>query len=193
MSPVAVRSRRGRPGLSIPLVLVLLTVAGLGMMAAATYRQSVTRNLAALVRGSRAVRVAEAALAEVAQRRRLEEVFRDGGLRTQLAQAFQGGSLEAGVLTPAPVAFAVDPAATRASYQADDTLEITPVQVVPLYYFPDRQAQKGVFRFLAEVAVEGGGRRIAKRIAHDFEVTLFANGPDLRFLISPAPKRRLYP
>ena len=182
-----------RAGLSIPIVVTLLAVVGMGLLAAAAFRQSVSRNLAALVRGARAVSVAEAAIAEVASRERLEAVFADPGARAQLAAALQGGTLEAGVLTPQPTAFEVAAGVVAEAYQDDPTLELDPVRVLPLFYYPDRQAQKGVLRFLATSRAVASGRTVEKQVAHDYEFTMYRDGEVLRFLLARAPLRRMYP
>lgn len=182
-----------RRGLSIPIVVTLLAVVGMGLLAAAVFRQNVSRNLAALVRGARAVSVAEAAIAEVASRERLEAVFADPGARAQLAAALAGGTLAGGVLTPQPTAFEVAAGVVAEAYAADPSLELDAVRVLPLFYLPDPEAQKGVLRFLAVARAVAGDRTLEKQVAHDYEFTMYRDGDRLRFLLARAPIRRMYP
>lgn len=182
---------RARSGLAVPLVLVLLAVAGVGLMAVARYRSSVTRQIDGLVQASRLVDAAEAALSEAASGRRLNAMLTDATQQQAFVDAFQQGTFQGGVLIPAPLDFVVEPDAVRSYLAADGTVTLGSVRVRPVRYLPG--VNRGTLRMVVEVEVRGALRSFHRSLAHDYEFSVVATTTGFGLRIARDPRTRMYP
>lgn len=196
--------RRRRGGISLALVVTMVTIVFLGLSATSFFRRSVTRQLASLLYSLQIVDIAEAAINEVAQREKLDEYFRQPGKVDALAQAFKNGNYQGGVLFPpgaapgdtrAPVFLEIEPTAVKARFQDDERIRVGDVKMIPLQYRPTKARQVGLLRFVVGVSLEDGPRTFAKKVGADYEYSVFKDPAtnELRFLLSLAPKAKVYP
>lgn len=184
-------SRRSRAGLAVPLVLVMLAIAGVGMMAIGRYRSSVTRQIDGLVQASRLVDAASAALSEAASGRRLNAMLADATQQQAFVQAFQQGTYQGGVLIPAPLDFLVEPDTVRSYLGADGTVTLGAVRVRPVRYLPG--TNRGILRMAVEAEVRGAVRTYRRSLAHDYEFSVVPTTAGFVLRIARDPRTRMYP
>jgi hypothetical protein len=173
----------------------MVAIIFLGMAATSTFRRNVTRQLQTLLHHMLIVDVAESAIAEVAQQEKLVEAFRDPTRLDALRRAFREGEYKGGVLFPAEIPIAIEPAAIKQRYSVDERVRIGDVELIPLQYKPNPMRQTGLMRFQVGVTMKEGKREFARKVAADYEFSVF-EGDDpgtLQFLLSRAPMAKVYP
>lgn len=181
--------------ISLAIVVTLVSIIFLGIAATSTFRRSVTRQLQTLLFSLQIVDVAEAAITEVAQREKLLDHFNKEANKQLLAKAFREGEYRGGVVFPAKVGLEIEPKAIKERFKMDPRISIGNVQVIPLQYRVKRSQPVGTMRFLVGVTLSQGRQVFAKKVAADYEYTIF-EGDDpgtLNLLISEAPKAKVYP
>lgn len=174
--------------LAVSLAAALTGLALLVLGAVAAYRQATTRGVRGQLQDAQLLRVAEAAIAEVADGPRLEAAYGADGYRG-LAAAFRTGTHFSGVLTPSGGRLSLDPTETRAAYAAEPGVTVGPVRVIPLEYSTFRRS--GRFRFVVTVEVRRGSRAYRRTVSEDYEALLYASGDRLRVRLGRGPIRRL--
>lgn len=187
------RTRRG--GISLALVVTMVAIIFLGMAATSTFRRNVTRQLQTLLHHMLIVDVAEAAIAEVAKQEKLVEAFRDPTRLEALRRAFREGQYKGGILFPAQVPITIEPVAIKQRFSIDERVRIGDVELVPLQYQPNPMRQTGLMRFQVGVTMREGEREFARKVAADYEFSVFEGDipGTLQFLLSRAPKAKVYP
>lgn len=181
--------------ISLAIVVTLVAIIFLGIAATSTFRRSVTRQLQTLLFSLQIVDVAEAAITEVAQREKLLDFFNREVNKQEFARSFREGEFKGGVVFPAQVNLEMEPKAIKERFAMDPRILIGNVRLVPLQYKVKQTYPAGLLRFVVGVTLTQGRQVFAKKVALDYEYTIF-EGDDpgtLNLLISEAPKAKVYP